>query len=84
MKHLFNAITYTGDTTIGAGGFVKYRKISSVERHVIFIGKKYPGWRWITFYNKVTNEKQIITKKTADSVSGRPFKNEESFFPGSK
>ena len=72
MKHLFNAITYTGDNKIGAGGFVKYRKISCMQRHIKFIEKKYPAWAWITFFNNATNEKQIITKKTASRVSDQP------------
>jgi hypothetical protein len=62
MKATYNAITYTGDKSIGAGGFVKYRKISTIDHHVKFISKKYPNWLWITFYNRITNDKQIIKK----------------------
>ena len=74
---LFNAITYTGDKTIGASGFVKYRKISCKDRHVRFINKKYPNWLWITFFNKATNERSIV-KKTPDHVSS-PAQNDTHF-----
>ena len=64
----FNAITFTGDLTQGNKGFVKYKKIHSKERHIQFISRKYPLWRFITFYDKQTNEKQLIKKGTANAV----------------
>lgn len=79
---LFNAITFTGDKTIGAEGFVKYRKISSIDRHVNFISRKYPDWRFITFYNKATNEKTIITKKGLSNLLESPPKNDKHFSLG--
>jgi len=76
MKPTFNAITYTGDKSLGASGFVKYRKISSIEKHVNFIERKYPLWLWITFYNKQTNERRIIKKA---ELQGNPAKNDNIF-----
>jgi len=76
MKATFNAITYTGDKSIGASGFVKYRKISCLDRHVKFIERKYPAWLWITYYNKETNEKGIIKKAGLSSPAKK-----ETFFP---
>ncbi len=76
MKAIFNAITYTGNKALGASGFVKYKKISCLNRHVKFIERKYPDWLWITYYNRETNEKGIIKK--AELLS--PAKK-EPFFP---
>ena len=66
----YNAITYTGVNCIGANGFVKYRKISDKAKHKQFINKKYPLWRWITFYDKETNEKEIIKNPRAMKPQG--------------
>lgn len=59
---VYNAITFTGDTAQGAAGFVKYRKINNKDRHIKFISNKYPLWRFITFYDKATNEKEIVKR----------------------
>ena len=56
----YNAITYTGDKSQGNAGFVKFRKISSKDRHIKFISEKFPLWRFITFYDRETNDKEII------------------------
>ena len=70
----FNAITFTGNKEIGNNGFVKYKKIHSKPRHVDFINRKYPGWLFITFYDKETNEKEIIKKGTASAFPQKiPF-----------
>jgi len=66
----YNAITYTGNNCIGANGFVKYRKISDKAKHKKFINGKYPLWKWITFYDKETNEKEIIKNPGAMKPQG--------------
>jgi len=78
MKATFNAITYTGDKTQGASGFVKYRKISTIEKHIKFIERKYPEWRWITFFNRETNEKRIIKRPEYKTLA----QNDNHFFLG--
>lgn len=70
----YNAITYTGINCIGANGFVKYRKISDKAKHKQFINKKFPLWRWITFYDKETNEKEIIKNPRAMKLEGKTHK----------
>ena len=58
----FNAITFTGDLSIGNQGYVKFKKIHSQHRHIEFINRKFPDWRFITFYDKATNERFLIKK----------------------
>lgn len=58
----FNAIVCTGDVKTGNNGFVQYRKQSSIMRFKAFVAKKYPEWRFITIYDRKTNEKEIIKR----------------------
>ena len=58
----YNTITFTGDKSKGAAGFVKYRKISNLERHLNFITEKYPNWVFMNVYDWETNEIKTIKK----------------------
>lgn len=71
MATEFNAITFTGDKTQGANGYVKYRKISSIERHIKFIESKYPRWVFMNVYNRETNEKTTIKKSALHLQSAK-------------
>ncbi len=56
----FNAIVFTGDLTVGNKGFIQYRKQTSVDRLKSFLHIKYPLWKWMTIYDRTTNEKEVI------------------------
>lgn len=56
----FNAIVYTADPAVGSKGFVTYHKQTSIDRFKAYCNVKYPQWRWITLYDRKTNEKQIL------------------------
>ena len=58
----FNAIVYTGKQEIGNKGFITYHKQTSLDRLKTFVNDKYPHWRFITVYDRKTNEKEVITR----------------------
>jgi hypothetical protein len=58
----FNAIVFTGDNSLGSNGFITYKKQSSISRFKQFCIVKYPLWRFITIYDRKTNEKEIIKR----------------------
>lgn len=62
-KQIFNAIVFTGDTTIGDKGFIKYRKISSLAKFRLFINGKYSKWRFATIYDNQTKKKLEVIKR---------------------
>lgn len=62
MKQIFNVIVYTGSDTIGNNGYVKYRKVNSINKFRIFINSKYPNWKFATIYDNTTKEKISIIK----------------------
>ena len=59
----YNVIVNVGDATIGNNGYVKYRKISSLERFKSYISVKYPSWVFATVYDKETREKLDVLKR---------------------
>ena len=56
----FNAIVFTGDVNTGNKGFVKYRKQTSIRRFRSYVDTKYPLWKFMTLYDRKTNEKELI------------------------
>jgi hypothetical protein len=58
----FNAIVFTGDIKVGNKGFITFRKQTSLERLKDYFNTKYPSWRFVTLYDRKTNEKEIISK----------------------
>ncbi len=58
----FNAIVFTGNEKIGNKGFITYKKQSSISRFKLFCNSKFPLWRFITIYDRKTNEKEVITR----------------------
>lgn len=58
----FNAIVFTGDLTVGNNGFITYHKQTSYKRLEGFLDIKYPNWKWVTLYDRKTNDKQLIRR----------------------
>jgi hypothetical protein len=58
----FNAIVFTGDPGTGNKGFITYHKQNSVYRLMRYLNSKYPEWRFLTIYDRKTNEKEIIKR----------------------
>ena len=58
----FNAIICTGNKLIGNNGFITYRKQSSMFRFKQFCNETYPFWRFITIYDRKTNEKEVLKR----------------------
>ena len=58
----FNAIVCTGDLTSGNKGFICYRKQTSLERLKTYLAAKYPAWRFMTIYDRKTNDKEVIKR----------------------
>jgi len=54
---MFNAIVNVGVAELGNNGYVKYRKISHLERFKSFLGDKYPLWKFATIYDHETRDK---------------------------
>jgi hypothetical protein len=52
-----------GDATIGNNGYIKYRKISSLERFKSFLNTQHPNWVFATVYDKETREKLDVLKR---------------------
>ena len=74
----YNAIVYTGDKTTGNDGYVKYRKISNVDRFINFITNKFPQWVFFNLYDKATNEKTCIKRNRPAQAE----RNEKRFLTG--
>jgi len=58
----FNAIVCTGDITKGNKGFIAFRKQSSLERLKKHFDTTYPSWRFVTIYDRKTNDKELIKR----------------------
>jgi hypothetical protein len=58
----FNAIVYTGNVNNGNKGFIQYRKQTNLNRIKTFCDTKYPQWVFMTIYDRITNEKEIIKR----------------------
>jgi hypothetical protein len=56
----FNVIVFTGDVNTGNKGFIKYRKQTSLRRFQSYVDTKYPLWKFMTLYDRKTNEKELI------------------------
>ena len=57
---IYNVIVNVGDETIGNNGYVKYRKISSLERFKSFLSTKYPKWVFANVYDHETKQKTAL------------------------
>ena len=62
-KLIYNIIVFTGDTSVGMGGYVTYHKVNSLEAFKTFITNKYPRWKFLTIYNNRTKEKIGVEKR---------------------
>lgn len=58
----FNAIVYSGNIKIGNKGFITYRKQTNIERLKHMFDTKYPLWTFVTIYDRITNEKEVIKR----------------------
>lgn len=59
---MYNAIVNVGDNSQGNNGYMKYRKISHLERFKLFLSGKYPQWKFATIYDHETREKIEVIK----------------------
>jgi hypothetical protein len=59
---VYDVIVNVGNKTMGNNGFIKYRKISSLERFKSFLNVKHPNWVFATVYDKETRQKIDILK----------------------
>lgn len=65
MKNkMYNVIVNVGDISIGDNGYVKYRKISHLERFKLFLQVKYPKWIFANIYDNETKEKIGVIKSS--------------------
>lgn len=60
---MYNAIVNVGDISIGNKGYIKYRKISHLERFRLFLNGKYSKWIFATVYDHETKEKIEVIKR---------------------
>lgn len=61
-KKVYNAIVFVGDINSGNKGYITYHKISSLEKFKLFLGVKYPQWKFATIYEHFTKSKiEVIT-----------------------
>lgn len=60
---MYNVIVNAGDISIGNNGYIKYRKISSLERFKLFLDTKYSKWVFATIYDHETKEKIKVIKR---------------------
>lgn len=60
---MYNAIVNVGDVSIGNNGYIKYRKISSLEKFKLFLNGKYSEWIFATIYDHKTKEKIEVIKR---------------------
>lgn len=58
----FNAIVYTNDVYKGNKGFIQYRKQTNLDRLKSYFNTTYPKWTFMTIYDRITNEKEIIKR----------------------
>ena len=40
----------------GVDRFLKYRKVTNVDRFISFLNAKHPTWKWLNIYDTVTGE----------------------------
>jgi hypothetical protein len=62
VAQLYNAIVNVGSDDIGNKGFIKYRKITSLERFKLFLSTQYPKWVFATVYDAKTRQKISVIK----------------------
>jgi len=60
---MYNAIVNVGDVSIGNNGYIKYRKISSLERFKLFLGGNHPQWIFMRVYDHKTKEEIELIKR---------------------
>jgi hypothetical protein len=61
-QKVFNAIVNVGVAELGNKGYITYHKISSLERFKLFLGDKYPQWKFATIYDHLTKSKIEVIK----------------------
>jgi hypothetical protein len=61
-QKVLNAVVFVGDINTGNKGYITYHKISSLERFKIFLGDKYPQWKFATIYDHLTKSKIEVIK----------------------
>lgn len=59
----YNVILFTNDLNVGAKGFVKYRKVSSIQKFKVFANQQFPKWTFATIYDNETKEKIEVIKR---------------------
>ena len=60
---MYNAIVNVGDASIGNNGYIKYRKISHLEKFKLFLNGKYSEWIFATIYDHETKVKIEVIKR---------------------
>jgi hypothetical protein len=60
---MYTAVVNVGDTSIGNNGYMKYHKISHLGRFKLFLGGKFPKWKFATIYDRETKEKIEVIKR---------------------
>lgn len=60
---MYTAIVNVGNTSIGNNGYIKYHKISSLEKFKSFLNGKYSEWIFATIYDRETKEKIQVIKR---------------------
>lgn len=61
-KQLFTVIIFTGDSTTGRNGFIKYRNVNNINKFKKFACEKFPRWRFATVYDKISRRKLELIK----------------------
>jgi len=62
IRKNFNAIVFTGNTSVGNKGYVKYRKVWWRDRFMRFINRKYPGWRFMWLYSRANGDYEYVKR----------------------
>ena len=58
----FNAIVFTADESLGNHGYITYHKQTNLMRLIRYCNEKYKDWRFMTIYDRKTNEKELIKR----------------------
>lgn len=61
-KKVFNAIVNVGVAELGNKGYITYHKINSLAKFKLFLGDKYPQWKFATIYDHLTKSKIEVIK----------------------
>jgi|GEM_PF-5357350 len=58
----FNLVVFTGDTSKGNQGYIKYRKQNNLKRILAYIDKTFPLWAFCNITDRKTEQKWTIKK----------------------